>query len=164
LLTNISLLQSVGASQSNSSFHALLLQKLHGLMNSKDITSDRKINLITMAQNFLKVIAKMGNFLPLDDAKACFSELYSNLESFPIPIELISATVNAALIILTKQMCYDSRKDVLSKVSSSSLTFPLSASSLPKVANIPTLSPPPPTPLPGWTAPAACQSGTSSAS
>ena len=114
-LANISLRQAVGASQIDVSFLASSLRKLRGLMTSEDVSSDKKIKLIATSRHCLKVIAKMGNFVPLDDAEACFLELYSDLESFTIPIDIISATVNA-LITLTKRMCDDSRKDVSGEV------------------------------------------------
>ncbi|KAL3808389.1 hypothetical protein ACHAXA_000787, partial [Cyclostephanos tholiformis] len=114
-LANISLSQAIGASQINSSFLVSSLRNLRGLMNSKSVSSDMKINLIGTSQNCLKVIAIMGKFVPLDDAEACFSELSSDLKSFTIPVDLISATVNV-LITFTKRMCDDSGKDVFVEV------------------------------------------------
>jgi condensin-2 complex subunit D3 len=114
-LGNVSLSQAMGASQINSSFLVSSLRNLRGLMNSKSVSSDMKINLIGTSQDCLKVFAKMGDFVPLDDAEACFSELYSDLKSFTIPVDLISVTINA-LITFTKRMCDDSGKDVFIEV------------------------------------------------
>ena len=114
-LTNLSLHQAVGASKIDSSFLTSSLRKLRGLMNSNDVLSESKINLIATSRYCMKVISKMGNCIPLDDAEVCFAELKSDLESFSIPVELISATINA-LITITKRICDASEKDVFGEV------------------------------------------------
>ncbi|KAL7530420.1 hypothetical protein ACHAXR_003489, partial [Thalassiosira sp. AJA248-18] len=114
-VANISLAQAVRASHIDSSFLALSLQKLRALINSTDVPSDKKNNLAATSRDCLKVISKMGSFVPLDDAETCFSDLLNDLESFNVSIGLIPAAVNA-LIALTKRMCDDSGKDVFGEV------------------------------------------------
>jgi len=114
-VANISLSQAVKASKIDASYIALSLQKLRTLMASEDTPAEKKSSLAATSRDCLKVIAKMGNFVPLDDAESCFSDLLSDLESFSVSIDLVSAAVNA-LIALTKRTCDDSGNDVYSEV------------------------------------------------
>jgi len=116
LSTSISMSHAVRASQIDFSFLAISLQKLRSLVNSADVPSDKKANLAATSRDCLNCIAKMGSFVPLDDAEACFSDLLNDLKSFTgVSIGLVSAAVNA-LIALTKRICEDSGKDVFSEV------------------------------------------------
>ena len=114
-VANISLSQAVKASKIDASYIALSLQKLRTLMTSEDTPADKKSSLAATSRDCLKVIAKMGNFVPLDDAESCFSDLLSDLESFTVSIDLVSAAVNA-LIALTNRTCDDSGNDVYCEV------------------------------------------------
>ena len=116
-LANVSLNQAVRASNIDASFLALSLQKLRTLRDSEDVSSDKKSSLSVTSRDCLKVIAKMGSFVPLDDAESSFSDLLNDLESFTVSIDLVPAVVNA-LIALTKRMCDDSGKEVFSEVKS----------------------------------------------
>jgi len=107
---NVSLSQAVRASRIDSSFLTLSLQKLRAMMNSPDVTPDKKANLAATSRDCLRVISKMGCFVPFDDAEACFVELQNDLESFTVSIVLIPSAVHA-LVALTKRICDDDKND-----------------------------------------------------
>mmetsp|Transcript_1016 Transcript_1016/g.1742 ORF Transcript_1016/g.1742 Transcript_1016/m.1742 type:complete len:825 (-) Transcript_1016:481-2955(-) len=107
---NMSLSQAVRASRIDSSFLTLSLKKLRALMNSPDVPSDKKANLAATSRDCLRVISKMGCFVPFDDAKACFVDLQNDLESFTVSVALIPSAIYA-LIALTKRMCDDDKND-----------------------------------------------------
>lgn len=108
---NVSLSQAVRSSNIDSSFLALSLTKLRSLSNSNEVPYDKRAGLVTTSRDCLRVIARMGSFVPLDDARACFSDLLNDLDSFNVSIDLISAAVGA-LVSLTKRLCDESGKDV----------------------------------------------------
>jgi condensin-2 complex subunit D3 len=121
MMTSVSLDQAVRSCHIDSSFLTLSLKKLRALINSPDVPSDAKSGLAVTSRDCLRVLAKMARFLPFDDAKACFSDLQNELESFTISIDLISTMVHA-LIVLTNRMCYvdgnSERNDVFCEVQS----------------------------------------------
>ncbi|KAL7464620.1 hypothetical protein ACHAXS_004956 [Conticribra weissflogii] len=108
---NISLKQVVRSSAIDCSFVALSLKKLRELSNSVDVSSSNKVTLVATSRDCLKVVAKMGGFVPLNDAKTCSSDLIQDLKSFSLPIDLMSSTISA-LVAFTKRICDDCGKDV----------------------------------------------------
>ena len=113
---NTSLSKAVSASRIDASFLALSLKKLRALMNSDEVPADKKSSLAATSRDCLKVFAKMGSFVPMDDAEGCYSDLLEDLESFTLPIDLVSVAIYA-LIALSKRLCDDdSGEDVFDKV------------------------------------------------
>jgi condensin-2 complex subunit D3 len=110
-LANVSLSQAVRSSQVDSSFLTLSLQKLRSLTNSDDVPADKKPSLTSTSRACLMVIARMGNFVPLHDAETCYNDILKDLESFTMPVELISAAVGA-LVTLTKRFLEESETEV----------------------------------------------------
>ena len=107
----ISLSQAVQASHVDASFLALSLNKLRSLLNSPNVSFDKRAELVVAARDCIKVISKMASFIPIESAKACFSDLEHDLKSFSMTIDLTSVSVSA-LVALTKQLCEDSGRDV----------------------------------------------------
>ena len=89
-----------------SSFLALSLKKLRALIKSPDVPPDKKESLLATLRDCLKVIANMSHFISYVDAKACFADLHSDLQSFTLSIGLISTAVHAS-VALTNRMCGD---------------------------------------------------------
>ena len=110
-LANVSLSQAVRSSQVDSSFLTLSLQKLRSLTNSDDVPADKKPSLTSTSRLCLMVIARMGNFVPRYDAETCYNEILKDLESFTMPVELISSAVGA-LVTLTKRLLEDSETEM----------------------------------------------------
>ena len=109
-LANVSLSQAVRSSQVDSSFLTLSLQKLRSL-SKEELSAEKKASLTSTSRGCLMVIARMGNFVPHDEAETCYNDILKDLESFTMPVELISAAVGA-LVTLTKRLCEESDADV----------------------------------------------------
>jgi condensin-2 complex subunit D3 len=109
--TSVSLKQAVRASSIDSSFLALSLKKLRSLINSPDVPFDKRPSLIIASRDCFKVTAKMASFVPIQEAEDCFSDLFNDLKTFRMVIDLIPAAVSA-LVALSKRLCDDSGKDV----------------------------------------------------
>ncbi|KAL9190912.1 hypothetical protein ACHAXT_000618 [Thalassiosira profunda] len=113
---NVSLGQVVKASRIDASFLTASLQKLRALSSSADLPSERKSGLVGTSRDCLKVMSKMGSFVPVDEAEAAFSDLLGDLKSFTsVSIDLVSAALGA-LIALTNRSCDESGKDVFGEV------------------------------------------------
>jgi condensin-2 complex subunit D3 len=120
-VANFSLSQAVRSSQVDSSFLTLSLQKLRSLTNSADVPSDKKPSLTSTSRACLMVIARMGNFVPIHDAETCYNDILKDLESFTMPVELVSAAVSA-LVTLTKRLSEESETEECEKWAISLLT------------------------------------------
>eukprot|EP00986_Skeletonema_menzelii_P002790 scaffold806_cov152-Skeletonema_menzelii.AAC.1 len=110
-LANVSLSQAVRSSQVDLSFLTLSFQKLRSLTNSDDVPADKKPSLTSTSRACLMVIARMGNFVPHHDAETCYKDILKDLESFTMPVELISSAVGA-LVTLTKRLLEDSETEM----------------------------------------------------
>ncbi|KAK1737534.1 condensin-2 complex subunit D3 [Skeletonema marinoi] len=88
-----------------------LANKLRSLTNSDDVPADKKPSLTSTSRLCLMVIARMGNFVPRYDAETCYNEILKDLESFTMPVELISSAVGA-LVTLTKRLLEDSETEM----------------------------------------------------
>ena len=102
--STVSLGQVVSSSQIDAAFLTLSLDKIRSLMTSDDVPSERMLELGSTARDCLKVISKMGSFVPIDEARSCFVDLLDDLKSFNMSIELVSSGIGA-LIALTKRQC-----------------------------------------------------------